>query len=64
MPKTIKVTVELVYDQDELGIANFGNEYMSDEDWLEYVKDNASEDIWELVRGSDVEHWATIEVVE
>lgn len=60
---TAKVTLVLEYNKEDTEYG-CGIEFESNEDFLEYVKDCAHEDIWDLIRGADVESWAEIELVE
>jgi hypothetical protein len=63
MSKSIRVTLQLDYYRDEREFAS-GIEFASDEEFREYVLDCVHEDIWELVRGSDVESWAEVEWID
>lgn len=62
MAKAVKVTIELEYYKEDIEFV-IGEE-LTDEGFVEYVEESAHEDLWDLIRGNDINTWATIEVIE
>lgn len=64
MPKPINVKFDLTmtYDQDELGFGLHGNEYLSDEDFKEWVLDRVVDDFVESIHGVQLDEFMEITV--
>ena len=64
MNKTIKVVIELSYDESVLLDTLFAGEELSNEEIIEQVEEMVYEDLSDLMRGDRLKHWAEITIVD
>ena len=64
MTKTIKVVIELNYDESVLLETLFPDEELTQEEIIEQVEDMVYEDLTDLMRGDKLKHWSEITIVE
>lgn len=64
MNKTIKVVIELNYDESVLLDTLFPGEELTEEEIIELVEENVYEDLTDLMRGDRLKHWSEITIEE
>lgn len=64
MNKTIKVVIELNYDESVLLDTLFAGEELSNKEIIEQVEEMVYEDLTDLMRGDRLKHWAEITIVD
>ena len=64
MSKTIKVVIELNYDESVLLDTLFPGEEWTEEEIIELVEENVYEDLTDLMRGDRLKHWSEITIEE
>ena len=64
MTKTIKVVIQMNYDESVLRETLFPDEELTNEEIIEQVEEMVYEDLTDLMRGDKLKHWADITIEE
>ena len=64
MTKTIKVVIQMNYDESVLSETLFPDEELTNEEIIEQVEEMVYEDLTDLMRGDKLKHWADITIEE
>ena len=64
MTKTIKVVIQMNYDESVLLETLFPDEELTNEEIIEQVEEMVYEDLTDLMRGDKLKHWADITIEE